>query len=90
MTAASNRNDHVILPQLISKEPINPAVRRGDDEFFTIVKWTVFALIEAEENGITQANVDKLRAESKDPAVQRILGTSEDMGKLLGLDKDWA
>ncbi len=87
---ASNPEDHVILPELISKEPLGPSVRRGDDEFFAIVKWVVFALIEAEEYGITQANVDALKASSTDPVVQRILGTSEDTGKLLGLDKDWA
>ena len=87
---AGNPDDHVILPELISKEPLGPSVRRGDDEFFAIVKWVVFALIEAEEYGITQANVDQLKADSKDPVVQRILGTSEDTGKLLGLDKDWA
>ena len=87
---ASNPEDHLVLPELISKEPLGPSVRRGDDEFFAIVKWVVFALIEAEEYGITQANVDQLKADSKDPVVQRILGTSEDTGKLLGLDKDWA
>jgi len=87
---AGNPEDHVILPELISKEPLGPSVRRGDDEFFTDVKWIVFALIEAEEYGITQANVDQMKADSKDPVVQRILGTSEDTGKLLGLDKDWA
>ena len=87
---AGNPDDHVILPELISKEPLGPSVRRGDDEFFAIAKWVVFALIEAEEYGITQANVDQLKADSKDPVVQRILGTSEDTGKLLGLDKDWA
>ena len=87
---AGNPEDHVILPELISKEPLGPSVRRGDDEFFTIAKWVVFALIEAEEYGITQANADQLVKESKDPVVQRILGTSEDTGKLLGLDKDWA
>jgi general L-amino acid transport system substrate-binding protein len=87
---AGNPEDHVILPELISKEPLGPSVRRGDDEFFAIAKWVVFALIEAEEYGVTQANVDKLKAESKDPVIQRILGTSEDTGKLLGLDKDWA
>ena len=87
---ASNPDDHLVLPELISKEPLGPSVRRGDDEFFAIVKWVVFALIEAEEYGITQANVDQMKADSKDPVVQRILGTSEDTGKLLGLDKDWA
>ena len=87
---AGNPDDHAILPELISKEPLGPSVRRGDDEFFAIVKWVVFALIEAEEYGITQANVDALKATSTDPVVQRILGTSEDTGKLLGLDKEWA
>jgi general L-amino acid transport system substrate-binding protein len=86
---AGNPEDHVILPDLISKEPLGPSVRRGDDDYFTIVKWVVFALIEAEEYGITQANADQMKS-SADPVVQRILGTSEDTGKLLGLDKDWA
>ena len=81
--------DHVILPELISKEPLGPAVRRGDDEFFTIARWVLFGLIEAEEAGITQANVDQLQRESKDPTIGRLLGTTEDMGKPLGLDKDW-
>jgi general L-amino acid transport system substrate-binding protein len=86
---ANKPEDHLILPELISKEPLGPSVRRGDDDYFTIVKWVVFALIEAEEYGINQANVDKMKS-STDPVVQRILGTSEDTGKLLGLDKDWA
>ena len=86
---ATNPDDHLILPELISKEPLGPSVRRGDDEWFAIVKWVVFALIEAEEYGITQANVDQMKS-STDPVVQRILGTSEDTGKLLGLDKEWA
>lgn len=86
---ASNPDDYVILPELISKEPLAPAVRRGDDEWFAIAKWVIFALLEAEEYGITQANVDQMKS-STDPAVQRILGTGEDTGKLLGLDKDWA
>ena len=83
--------DHVILPELISKEPLGPAIRRGDDEFFGIAKWTLNALIEAEEYGITQANVDQMKKDSKNPAVMRLLGSgTEDTGKLLGLDKDWA
>ena len=64
---AGNPEDHVILPELISKEPLGPAVRRGDDEFFTIAKWVVFALIEAEEYGITQANVDEMVKEQQGP-----------------------
>ncbi|HMC16565.1 MAG TPA: amino acid ABC transporter substrate-binding protein [Albitalea sp.] len=87
---AKNPDDYVILPDLISKEPLGPLVRRGDDEWFADVKWVIYALIEAEEYGLTQANVDEQKASSKDPVVQRILGTSEDTGKLLGLDKDWA
>jgi len=86
---AKNPAEHMILPELISKEPLGPSVRRGDDEFFAIAKWTVFALIEAEEYGLTQANVDQMKT-SQDPVVQRILGVSEDTGKLLGLDKEWA
>jgi len=93
---ASTRNkiakvpaDHLILPELISKEPLGPMVRRGDDEFFAIVKWTIYGLLEAEEYGISQTNVDSMKTSSTDPVVKRILGTSEDTGKLLGLDKDW-
>ena len=88
--AAKNPDDQVILPEVISKEPLGAAVRRGDDEFFTIAKWVLFAMIEAEEYGITQANVDEQKKSSTDPNVQRILGTSEDLGSLLGLDKEWA
>ncbi len=86
---AANPDDYVILPELISKEPLGPMVRRGDDEWFTIVKWAIYALLEAEEYGLTQANVDQMKT-STEPTIQRILGTSEDMGKLLGLDKEWA
>jgi general L-amino acid transport system substrate-binding protein len=86
---AKNPADHLILPELISKEPLGPSVRRGDDEFFAIARWVLFALLEAEEYGVTQANVDQMKS-STDPVVQRLLGVSEDTGKLLGLDKDWA
>ena len=81
--------DHIILPELISKEPLGPMVRRGDDEWFAIVKWVIYGLLEAEEYGVTQANVDQLKTTTTDPVVQRILGTTEDTGKLLGLDKEW-
>lgn len=86
---AKDPKEHIILPELISKEPLGPMVRRGDDEWFAIVKWVIYGLLEAEEYGITQANLEGLKATSKDPVVQRILGTSEDSGKLLGLSKDW-
>ncbi|MDP1693571.1 MAG: amino acid ABC transporter substrate-binding protein [Burkholderiaceae bacterium] len=81
--------EHVILPELISKEPLGPMVRRGDDEWFAAVKWVLYGLLEAEEYGVTQANVDALKATSTDPVVQRLLGATEDTGKLLGLDKEW-
>jgi general L-amino acid transport system substrate-binding protein len=86
---ADKPDDYVILPEAISKEPLGPMIRRGDWEFFTIAKWVLFGLIEAEEMGVTAANVDKMKAESKDPKVQRIVGTSGDVGKSLGLDNDW-
>jgi len=89
-TKAPKADDYVILPEVISKEPLGPSVRRGDDEWFEIVRWTLFAMIEAEEDGLTQANVDQQKTGNKDPGVQRFLGVSEDTGKLLGLDKEWA
>ena len=86
---AQKPDDYVILPEIISKEPLGPMVRRGDDEWTAIAKWVIYALMEAEEYGITQANVDQMKT-NDNPSVQRILGTGEDSGKLLGLDKDWA
>lgn len=87
----ANPAEHVILPELISKEPLGPAVRRGDDDFFAIVKWVGYALLEAEEYGVTQGNVDQMKKDSKNPGVMRLLGAgTEDTGKNLGLDKEWA
>lgn len=86
---AANKDDYAILPDAISKEPLGPMLRRGDWEFMTIVKWTLFGLIEAEEYGVGAANIDKLKAESKEPPIQRIVGTSGDVGRGLGLDNDW-
>ncbi|HEY1181119.1 MAG TPA: amino acid ABC transporter substrate-binding protein [Rhodocyclaceae bacterium] len=80
--------DYLVLPDRISKEPLGPVVRRGDEDWFALVRWAIFALLEAEEQGITQANVDQMR-KSADPAVQRLLGVSEDVGKPLGLDREW-
>ncbi|WGZ95907.1 MAG: amino acid ABC transporter substrate-binding protein [Candidatus Thiothrix putei] len=88
-TIAKNPDEHMILPEIISKEPLGPLVRRGDDEFFAISKWVLNALIEGEEYGLTQVNLDEKKT-SDDPNIQRILGTAEDMGTLLGLDKEWA
>ena len=86
---ATKPADHLILPELISKEPLGPMVRRGDDEWFAITKWVVYGLLEAEEYGVTQANVDTMVKDSKDPVVMRLTGSGEDTGKLLGLDKEW-
>jgi general L-amino acid transport system substrate-binding protein len=81
---------YVILPEVISKEPLGPAIKRGDDEWFAITRWVLNAMIEAEELGIFQHNIDQLRGGSADPAIKRFLGAGEDLGKPLGLDKDWA
>jgi general L-amino acid transport system substrate-binding protein len=81
--------EHVILPDIISKEPHAPVVRHGDDQWFDIVRWTFFALLIAEENGITQANVDR-HLEDANPEVRRLLGLSGDHGPLMGLDRRWA
>ena len=86
---ATNPAEHAILPELISKEPLGPMVRRGDDEWFAITKWVIYGLIEAEEYGVTQANVEAMAKDSKDPVVGRLTGSGEDTGKLLGLEKDW-
>ena len=86
---APNPDDYAILPETISKEPLGPVVRRGDDDWFTIVKWLIYALIEAEEKGVTQANVASMM-ESQDPVVQRLLGVSGDMGTKLALSNAWA
>lgn len=83
-------DDYVILPEIISKEPLGPVVRHGDDQFLDIVKWVVNAMIEAEEYGITQANADKMAAESTNPGIKRLLGSEPGMGKNLGLDEKWA
>lgn len=87
---APKPDDYLILPDLISKEPLGPMVRRGDDAWTAIVKWTVFALIEAEELGVTRAKAAAMASQSTDPAVQRLLGKGEDMGRHLGLDAQWA
>ncbi|MEK8016298.1 MAG: amino acid ABC transporter substrate-binding protein [Candidatus Parabeggiatoa sp.] len=78
-----------ILPEIISKEPLGPVVRQGDDDWFNIAKWSLFALINAEEMGITSKNVDKMKSHTN-PSVQRFLGVGGNMGKGLGLSKDWA
>jgi general L-amino acid transport system substrate-binding protein len=84
-----NPEEHVILPDIISKEPHSPVVRHGDDQWFDIIRWTVFALLTAEELGITSANIDT-HLDSRNPEVRRLLGLSGDHGPLMGLDRRWA
>ncbi len=86
---APKPDDHVILPEVISKEPLGPAVRHGDDRWFDVVKWAMFATIEAEELGLSSKNIDK-EAKSANPSIQRFVGASGDVGKMLGLDNRWA
>jgi general L-amino acid transport system substrate-binding protein len=85
-----NPNDHVILPETISKEPLAPAVRQNDSQWSSVVKWTVFALIGAEELGINSGNVDQMRSNPPSPNHARFLGVEGDLHKGLGLEKDWA
>ncbi|MCZ7656643.1 MAG: amino acid ABC transporter substrate-binding protein [Xanthobacteraceae bacterium] len=82
-------DDHIVLPEIISKEPLGPAVRHGDDQWLDIVKWTHFAMLAAEELGITKASVDEAM-KSTNPDVRRLLGTEGSYGEQLGLTKDWA
>lgn len=84
-----NPDDYVVLPEIISKEPLGPFVRQGDDPWFNVVKWTLHAMIEAEEYGVTSQNVDE-QAKSDNPSVRRILGVTAGAGKNLGLDDQWA
>ena len=79
-----------VLPEVISKEPLGPVVRQGDDQWFNIVKWTLFAQINAEELGVTSANVDEMKTKATDPNVKRLLGTEADIGVGMGLTNDWA
>jgi general L-amino acid transport system substrate-binding protein len=84
----ANPADHVVLPEVISKEPLGPMVRHGDDQWFDIVKWTLFAMVTAEELGITQKNADEM-AKSDKPEMKRVFGTDGNLGEQLGLTKDW-
>ena len=84
----ANVADHVVLPEVISKEPLGPMVRHGDDQWFDIVKWTLYAMVTAEELGMTQKNVDEM-AKSDKPEVKRAVGTDGNLGEQLGLTKDW-
>lgn len=81
---------HIILPEIISKEPLGPLVRQGDEQWSDIVRWTLNALIAAEEYGVTSANIDELAKGTSNPEVNRLLGTEGDLGAMLTLDSQWA
>jgi general L-amino acid transport system substrate-binding protein len=85
----ANSADHIVLPEIISKEPLGPSVRHGDDQWFDIAKWTLFAMLNAEELGVTSKNVDEM-LKSTNPDIKRLLGTEGNYGEQLGLPKDWA
>jgi general L-amino acid transport system substrate-binding protein len=87
--ALAKPDDHVVLPEIISKEPLGPVVRQGDDQWFNIVKWVHFALLDAEELGVTKANVDAMKA-SENQDIRRLLGLDGKFGEGLGLANDWA
>ena len=89
--AFENPTDHVILPEIISKEPLGPLVRHGDNDWGDIVRWTFYALVAAEEMGITSANIGELSAApGANPEINRILGTEGELGAMIGLDNEWA
>lgn len=83
-------DEATVLPEVISKEPLGPVVRQGDDEWFNVVRWSLFAMVNAEEMGLTAANIDKMMQETKNPGVRRFLGLEGSMGENLGIDKKWA
>jgi general L-amino acid transport system substrate-binding protein len=83
-----NPDEHVVLPEVISKEPIGPWVRQGDDQWFDLVRWTLFAVINAEELGVTQENVSEM-LKSQNPEIRRLLGQEGKLGEALGIANDW-
>ena len=82
-------DDYVVLPEVISKEPLGPAVRQGDEEWFDVVRWTLYAQLNAEELGVSSANVEELAKSTKNPDIARLLGAEGEYGKDLKLNKDW-
>jgi len=85
-----NPGDHVLLPEIVSKEPLGPLVRHGDDEWGDVVRWTLNALITAEELNVSSANIEELSAGTNNPEINRLLGTEGELGAMLGLEADWA
>ncbi|HEY0275843.1 MAG TPA: amino acid ABC transporter substrate-binding protein [Paenirhodobacter sp.] len=88
--AFADPTNHIILPEIISKEPLGPAVRHGDSQWFDVVKWTLFALVAAEEYGVTAANADELAKGTENPEINRLLGVEGELGKMTGLENDLA
>jgi len=84
----ANPDDHIVLPEIISKEPLGPSVRQGDDQWFTIVKWVLFAMLDAEEANLSSKNIDQMMT-STDPNIKRLVGTEGNYGEQIGLTKDW-
>lgn len=88
--AFADPENHIILPEIISKEPLGPAVRHGDNNWGDVVRWTLYALIAAEEYGVTSKNIEELTKSSQNPEVQRLLGVTDNLGAMIGLDAEWA
>ena len=84
-----NPDEHVVLPEIISKEPLGPAVRQGDDQWYNLVRWTHYAMVTAEELGVTSKNIDE-KMKSTNPDIKRLLGLEGDFGKSMGVSNDWA
>jgi general L-amino acid transport system substrate-binding protein len=85
-----NPGDHMLLPEIVSKEPLGPLVRHGDNDWGDIVRWSLNALIAAEELGVTSANIEEMAAGTNNPEINRLLGTEGTLGEMLGLDAEWA
>ncbi len=83
-------DNHIILPEIISKEPLGPLVRHGDNVWGDVVRWTYYALVAAEEYGVNKANIEEVASTTQNPEIKRLLGVEDDLGAKLGLDKDWA
>ncbi|MHC8509673.1 MAG: amino acid ABC transporter substrate-binding protein [Rhodospirillales bacterium] len=88
-TKMSNPDEHMVLPEVISKEPLGPVVSHGDDQWLDIVKWSLYVMIEAEEYGLTSANVDSMKS-TDNPGIKRLLGLEGDLGASLNIDNEWA
>jgi general L-amino acid transport system substrate-binding protein len=89
-TGLSKPEDSIILPEIISKEPLGPLVRHGDNNWGDVIRWSFNVMVIAEEFGVTQANVDDLKANSPNPEIRRMLGVEGELGKMMGVSNEWA